>query len=339
MIDLGDEVGTLPASGNAFRQSPSGFVEHGEGRRKAKERDVNACELQGDRKSKELIRISRSVGGCMLFWDYDTQWGADRSRAAGRGQSWGILDFENTERLLQLCSEFQILACFAVVGSAALPGARPYCDADQIRRIHAAGHEIASHSHRHEWLPGLGRKALKETLQDSKDALEQCIGVPVVSFVPPYNQPFDYPQGWSYSLGERRAVPFDRTDLFRLCEALQATGYRFCRVMYAPLTERVADLILPRPLDRLSRLEVISGISCFRLTTKSGFDAPARSLLRRCIESKGQAAFYGHPHSLTLNGPQNEKWFHPFLVELHRFRTRGMIEVLLPRDLLRLTGQ
>ena len=79
----------------------------------------------------------------------------------------------------------EVPACFAVVGSAALPGKRPYHAPEQIRRIHDAGHEVASHSHRHEWLPALSRQALRETLSASKDALEQCIGAPIATFVPP----------------------------------------------------------------------------------------------------------------------------------------------------------
>src|ERR1035437_987735 len=94
----------------------------------------------------------------VIFWDYDTQWGGDRSRSPGGPKNWGRLDFENTERLLELHAQFNIPACFAVVGAAALPGLRPYHDPDQIRRIHAAGHEIASHSFQHDWLPAHGRR-------------------------------------------------------------------------------------------------------------------------------------------------------------------------------------
>src|SRR5262249_26670813 len=89
----------------------------------------------------------------VVFWDYDTAWGADRSREPGGPKSWGPLEFEHTERLLELHAEHGVPACFAVVGAAALPGERPYHDPGQIRRIAAAGHEIGSHSFRHEWLP------------------------------------------------------------------------------------------------------------------------------------------------------------------------------------------
>src|SRR5580693_551116 len=97
----------------------------------------------------------------LMFWDYDTQWGGDRSRAGFGPRNWGALDFENTETLLGLHEKFRVPACFAVVGAAALPGVRPYHDPAQIRRIHQCGHEIASHGFRHEWVPGLQRPELR----------------------------------------------------------------------------------------------------------------------------------------------------------------------------------
>lgn len=178
----------------------------------------------------------------LFFWDYDTQWGADRTRRSTTPARWGHLEFPCTDELLDLHAAFDIPACFAIVGAAALPGERPYHDPAQIRRIHAAGHEVASHALRHEWLPALDAAALRRTLRESKDALEQCIGAPVVTFVPPFNQPFDYAGGWSFSLAERREAGRRRTTVRRLCEALRETGYRFCRLAYSPIGERIAAL-------------------------------------------------------------------------------------------------
>ena len=209
----------------------------------------------------------------MFFWDYDTQWGADRSRMR-RARDWGHLEFSGTDELLELHARFGVPACFAVVGAAALPGERPYHDPAQIRRIHAAGHEIASHAFKHEWLPGLDRRALLRTLRDSKDALEQCIGAPVVSFVPPFNQPFHYARGWSFSVSELREAGVRRTTLDRLCDALRETGYTFCRVAYAPLTERaagMAGMIRGRRAQRIGSgvssgpAVTIAGVTCVRV--------------------------------------------------------------------------
>src|SRR5438046_1286902 len=250
-------------------------------------------------------RGPRQEAICMLFWDYDTQWGADRSRSA-TGTRWaGEAEFENTERLLDLHAQYQVPACFAVVGSAALPGERPYHDPAQIRRIHAQGHEIASHSFRHEWLPGIGRSGLRETLRCSKDALEQCIGAPVVTFVPPYNQPFDHAAVGSFSLSERRAAGPDRIDVPRLCAALGEAGYHICRVSYRPAYQRVLERLAGRRLDRPVRATVLSGVTCVRLNTAAGFGSDTATLIERCVRSCGIAGVSGHPHSLHSGGQQD----------------------------------
>ena len=269
----------------------------------------------------------------VFFWDYDTQWGADRSRAPGGPKSWGPLEFENTERLLEIHARYRVPTCFAVVGSAALPGERPYHDPAQVRRIHEAGHEVGSHSHRHEWLPGLRPSQLHETLRASKDALEQCIGAPVTTFVPPWNQPFDYPAGFSFSLSERREAGRERVSLSRLCDALKECGYRFCRVAYRPMHQRIADRLLRRRFDQLGKTESIGGVTCVRLNTGGGFANSTTRSVRRCVESGALVVVWGHPHSLTLGNTQDEKFLIPFLEEVAAMREAGKLTISLPRDL------
>lgn len=269
----------------------------------------------------------------MFFWDYDTQWGADRSRLGG-SRDWGHLEFPHTDELLDLHGHFGIPACFAVVGAAALPGARPYHDPSQIRRIHAAGHEIASHAFAHEWLPALDRRALLQTLRDSKDALEQCIGAPVVSFVPPFNQPFDYAEGWSFSLSERRAAGSNRITLSRLCEALAETGYRFCRTGYAPLSERIAEWF-GRSSFRPGPPVTVAGVACVRVGP-CGFDTDTvKELCHRAAE-RGPVVLYGHPHSLhTTASVQSVTALRPTLALAAAWMRGGMARCVLPGDLLR----
>ncbi len=269
----------------------------------------------------------------IVFWDYDTQWGADRSWYP-RVRDWGYLEFEYTERLLELHATYNVPACFAVVGAAALPGTRPYHDPAQIRQIHAAGHEVASHSFHHEWLPGLDRKSLLETLRRSKDSLEQCIGGPVVSFVPPYNQPHDYPQGFSFSWSERRGAGRERTDLYRLCDALRETGYRCCRVAYQSIHLRVAERLLKRSLHRPSYPGTIAGVTCLRVNTPCGFDPGAVAMLNRCVAEGGLVVVYGHPHSLRSGNSQDENWLVPFLKRVQGLQRDGLIRTCLPRDLV-----
>jgi hypothetical protein len=280
------------------------------------------------------LRGASRRGRLFLFWDYDTQWGANRSRIGGTQPPWGPQEFENTERLLDLLAEYRTPSCFAVVGAAALPGARPYHDPDQIRRIHAGGHEVASHSHRHEWLPALGPERLRETLRTSKDALEQCIGVPVHCFVPPYNQPYDFVQGGAVSLSERREAGRTRTDLRRLCEELSSVGYRTARVFYSPLHRWVLGRLLGRRLDTPGRVEQIAGITCVRLNTACGFSTVTLSMLERCARGGGDVVAYAHPHSIANGGPQDQSLLVPFLRRVRQLCDAGSLEVALPRQLV-----
>jgi hypothetical protein len=272
-------------------------------------------------------------GRLTFFWDYDTQWGADRSRIAGGPKSWGPLEFPNTDRLLELHAQFGVRACFAAVGSAALSGERPYHDPAQIRRVHAAGHEIGSHSHRHDWLPALNPRDLRETVAASKDALEQCIGSAVTAFVPPWNQPFDYPPGFSFSLSERRTAGPERTGLSRLCATLREVGYRFCRVAYRPMHLRLAEMVLRRRIDRPVMPETIGDVTCLRLNSPGGFAGETVQVVNDCATRGGHVVVYGHPHSLTLEGLQHESLLVPLLGLVRDHVAAGRLEVVLPREM------
>lgn len=272
----------------------------------------------------------------LLFWDYDTQWGADRSRGPGGPKDWGRLEFENTERLLELHSKYSIKACFAVVGAAALPGEHPYHNPEQIRRIHEAGHEIASHSFRHEWLPGLAQSELLDTLRQSKDALEQCIGAPVVTFVPPYNQPFRYPEKLAPAFSERRIGGKGAVTIPTLCGALRETGYRFARISYFPWPEYVMMRLFRWRSQRASHMESIAGITCVRLNSPCGFAEPTRKMLERHVASgTGIMVVYAHPHSLHSGGSQDERHLIPFFERVSELCAQSKLQVALPSILLK----
>lgn len=270
----------------------------------------------------------------LLFWDYDTQWGGDRSRMPGGPKDWGRLEFENTDRLLELHAEYGVPATFAVVGAAALPGERPYHNPDQVRKIHAAGHEVASHSFHHDWLPGLSRAELLETLRASKDALEQCIGAPVNSFVPPYNQPFDYPEGMSISIAERREAGHHRTGLGDLCGALKETGYSFCRISYRTVAEKIRYIVTRKQKDAPASVQVIRGIRCTRMNAPGGFNAQAHRVMDLCAAQGGIIVVGGHPHSLHTGNSQDERMLVPFLAHARDLHRRGMLNLSLPRDII-----
>jgi peptidoglycan/xylan/chitin deacetylase (PgdA/CDA1 family) len=274
----------------------------------------------------------RRPGKLLLYWDYDTQRGAEQSR---RGpQSWGPLEQPNTERILELLSEAGVRATFACVGYAAVSRDPAYDCRDQIRAIHAAGHEVASHSHEHEFLPALTPVQARETARHSREALEDLIGAAVVSFVPPFNRPMHYPQRGAWSWSERRQAGPGHLSLPALCELLGQAGYQTCRVSYRPTWRSCLDRLTGRESDRPVEPEVIAGLQCYRLNAGCGFSGPALERVSEVTERGGLAVVYGHPHSLTSENSQSERWLRPFLNEVVALRQAGRLVDLLPRELL-----
>jgi peptidoglycan/xylan/chitin deacetylase (PgdA/CDA1 family) len=279
-----------------------------------------------------MSQTDRRPGKLLLYWDYDTQRGAEQSR---RGpQSWGPLEQPNTARILELLAETGVRATFACVGYAAVSRDPAYDCRDQIRAIHAAGHEVASHSHEHEFLPALTRAQARETARVSREALEDLIGAPVVSFVPPFNRPMHYPRRGAWSWSERREVGRAHLSLPALCEVLAEVGYQTCRVSYRPTWRTFVDRLTGREGDGPVEPEVIAGLHCFRLNAGCGFAQSALERVREVAGRGGLAVVYGHPHSLTAQNSQSERWLRPFLKEVAALRQEGRLTDLLPRDLL-----
>jgi peptidoglycan/xylan/chitin deacetylase (PgdA/CDA1 family) len=271
-------------------------------------------------------------GGLLLYWDYDTQRGAEQSRLGL--QSWGPLERPNTARILKLLAEFGVRATFACVGYAAVSPDPRYDCRDQILEIHAAGHEVASHSYEHEFLPALTPARVRETARLSRDALEQLIGARVVSFVPPFNRPMHYPGRGAWSWTERRDGGAGHLSLPAFCEALAETGYQTCRISYRASWRTLIDQLTGRRTDRPVASEQISGLTCFRLNTAGGFNGSALERIRQAADGGGLAVVYGHPHSLTAQNSQSERWLRPFLAEAAELRRQGRLVDRLPRELV-----
>lgn len=107
----------------------------------------------------------------------------------------------NTERLLDLLAAHDATATCFVVGWVA--ERHP----DLVRRIAAAGHEVASHGFWHQRVTTQTPAQFREELRSSKAVLEAIVGLPVVGFRAP-----------SYSIVPGMDWAFD---------ALIAEGYRY----------------------------------------------------------------------------------------------------------------
>ena len=85
----------------------------------------------------------------------------------------------NTDRLLAIFYEAEVLGTFFVLGWVAdrYPGL--------VRRIAAAGHEIASHGYWHQLVYDLSPEEFDQDIRDSKDAIHNACGIEVAAYRAP----------------------------------------------------------------------------------------------------------------------------------------------------------
>src|ERR1700677_3812525 len=69
-------------------------------------------------------------------------------------------DLDGTDALLKALAKHDVRTNFGGVGKVALPGEAPDHCPDQIRAIRAAGHEVASHSMYHRFIPPMSDREL-----------------------------------------------------------------------------------------------------------------------------------------------------------------------------------
>lgn len=124
-------------------------------------------------------------------------------------ENWGRFELRverNVDRLLELFNRHQARATFFTLGWVAerLP--------DMLRRIAAAGHEIASHGMSHQRVTSMSREEFRHDIRTSKALLEDLGGQVVEGYRAP-----------SYSIG--------RENLWALDE-LAAAGYRYSSSIY-----------------------------------------------------------------------------------------------------------
>src|SRR5262249_31219962 len=126
-------------------------------------------------------------------------------------------------------------ATFGIVGCVALDGTPPEHCPEQVREIHRAGHEIASHSMYHRFLPPLRRAELFDDVATSRKTLEDRIAAPVRGFIPPFNRPMQFPQRRAFSVSELLGLHGRgraRQSLGGMLRVLSEAGYGWSRVSY-----------------------------------------------------------------------------------------------------------
>ncbi len=266
----------------------------------------------------------------MIIWDYDSAIGQINSSLPYNFLYVPIFqEIENVDYILEIAKTFGIKMTFACLGFAAEPGTYPFNISDQIKKIYNEGHEIASHSWKHEWFPYLTEEQIYKSLERSKYALEKCVGKNEIvrGFVPPHSRPMSWYKKLSFSMGDRAIYPIHKGgDLGYILKQLSKLNYTWCRVLksYRPVwskffNHQTTNLIL-------NKWEIQSKIVCVP-QHYTGFDEGAIEYLERCVEKNEALVIVGHPAALSRNGPESKLHFNNFIDRVKKYKADGNLVV------------
>jgi peptidoglycan/xylan/chitin deacetylase (PgdA/CDA1 family) len=276
------------------------------------------------------------AGNLIMIWDYDSALGQINSTYPYNFKYDPIYqEIENVEYILQTARGMNVRMTFACLGFAAERGVMPFNNPEQIKRISDEGHEIASHSWKHEWFPYLTEMQIHKSLERSKYILEECTGKKnsVTGFVPPHSRPMSWYGKLSLSLGDRAMYPFHKgADTGYILKKLASLNYRWCRVIksFDPIWKK---LLKNRDSDEIkfSKWEVYNGVICVP-QHYTGFDGPALQYLTKAIDNNETAVIVGHPAALSREKSESKIHFEEFMRTVKEKLAAGQLQVLTVSD-------
>ena len=222
-----------------------------------------------------------------------------------------------------------IKCCFAITGFSAEKGVYPYNFPEFINEISRHGHEIASHSWRHEWAPVFKKSQIDKSLKRSKMILEQALENEqnVSGFVPPHNRPMTWWQRGAFSIGDRGIFPFFAMgNTENLLKLLVKNDYQWIRVSYKNIFAKLGFI----ERNRTGRVFKYKGILVFENHYTGFDDVVVKHILSTNYETYTISA---HPFMLGLrNKKESQDNFIRFLSEISNSGQR--IEFVLPSSLL-----
>lgn len=185
----------------------------------------------------------------ILIWDYDSPIGQINS-SLPYNFNYKSFDIEksNVKLILKKLEEYEIKSCFAITGFSAEIGSLPFNFPDFINQISQMGHEIASHSWKHEWMPFLNKNQVNKSLNKSKNALEAAIKERqrVVGFVPPHNRPATWIKRGAFSIGDKALWPFYKMgNIDNIFDILMSLKYKWVRISHFPLKYKLGFVNKP----------------------------------------------------------------------------------------------
>jgi polysaccharide deacetylase family protein (PEP-CTERM system associated) len=197
---------------------------------------------------------------------------------------------EPTKRTLDIFDECGIKATFFVLGEMATHYP------ELVRRIHAAGHEIACHGMRHVDLFGLAREQFAEELGEAKGILESIIGERVIG----YRAPNLVIEPWVIDVLEEMGFRYDSS----VCPSRSLMG-KYNGMLNAPQNPyRLSHGSLDKPGQReivelpIPSFPVVKAPAASGIMTRVVGKWWALTALKYALRT-GAATYYFHPYELA----------------------------------------
>jgi len=262
-----------------------------------------------------------------IVWDFDSAQGQVGATYPYHFRSQPLhQELEAVAILRDLGARLDAPMTFATVGFAAEDVPVPFAAHDLLRDLHDGGHEVASHSWRHEWLPHLTTQQLRRSLVRSKVVLERAVGEvgAVQGLVPPFNRPMTWLRHGIVRPGDRWAFPPGAgATNDGLLRAAAGAGYGWVRVSMRPLFSRGVD-----PLRAPFREGGVTVVPHHY----DGFDDKAHRLLDQAVERNATFVLTGHPTGLFRPGNEHRDLVVAVLERAAALRDEGKLRITTVRD-------
>lgn len=260
-------------------------------------------------------------GQSLLSVDIEDWFQVENLRQAVSRGSWGDRELrveKNVDRILNILARHSTHATFFVLGWIAEHSP------DLVKRIHASGHEVASHGYGHELVYNLPREHFREDLQRSRRVLEDLTGQEILGYRAPSFSITDwaidelYENGFRYDSSLFPTVAHDRYGKLKQHNVQAGTCVEVRPGFYEVLLSCLPILGMNVPW---------AGGGYFRIIPYSVF----RQGIERILKTRRHYCFYVHPWEFDPGQPRigGIKAIYKFRHYVNLGKTEGRFERLL----------
>jgi len=212
------------------------------------------------------------------------------------GFNYILQEQKNVIEIIDILKQNKIKATFAITGFSAEKSVKHFELTNIIKKISEAGHEIASHSWKHENFSKITTDVAKKSLRRSKLVLNN----EVVGFIPPHNRPMTWLKKCRISIREDRIFPFKKTgDISGIISILKSEGYKWIRISNNSIFKRMKFNSNITKIYFYNKILIIDGHYC-------GFD---ENIIDKIISSDSNQVFCisAHPAMFSFKNKNESK--------------------------------